>query len=660
MGASWRSGRVTLALIGLGCAASTAGCTSGPGDPDATAQTLAQALSAADLSAVPFATTAAEQAQASFDGAVAGMPPAAMSVTVEQTTLEDSPDGQRAIATMAVAWDYDGPGPDDRTWTYSTQAELVPAPPDGEPGWQVRWSPTIVHPDLSDADALALRRSQAPRADIVTTDADPLVTARPVGRVGLDKVRVDGDADAAARELAAVVGIDPDEYAGRVAAAGDEAFVEAIVLREVDAAALVGAVEAIDGGRVIEDELPLAPTREFARALIGTVGTATAEVVQESGGAVVGTDLVGLSGLQQRYDAQLRGMPGYQVVVVGSDDEGRAVHQADPIVGDDLVMTLDPTLQQRADDLLADVGSPSAIVALRPSTGELLAVASGPASDDYSTATLGRYAPGSVFKVVSALALGRTGLAPDDTVTCSPSTVVDGKQFVNYSAYPADALGDISLRTAFAESCNTAFVDQVDTVTWEEVADAAAALGVGTDSDLGVDTFAGDLGDAATRVDRAAGLIGQGPVLVSPLAAATMAASVGPAPATASEAGAASAGGPVTPLLLPDLAGVDTAQDSSGGSASDDERSDLLSMMRLAVTDGTASVLEDVPGEPVAAKTGTAEFGTADPPQTHGWMVAVQGDLAAAVFVEQAESGSATAGPIMRDLLAAASDLPGP
>jgi cell division protein FtsI/penicillin-binding protein 2 len=68
-------------------------------------------------------------------------------------------------------------------------------------------------------------------------------------------------------------------------------------------------------------------------------------------------------------------------------------------------------------------------------------------------------------------------------------------------------------------------------------------------------------------------------------------------------------------------------------------------MMRAAVETGSATFLGDVPGEPVGAKTGTAEYGSDGPPRTHGWMIAIQGDLAVAVLVEDAESGSHTAGP---------------
>ena len=69
------------------------------------------------------------------------------------------------------------------------------------------------------------------------------------------------------------------------------------------------------------------------------------------------------------------------------------------------------------------------------------------------------------------------------------------------------------------------------------------------------------------------------------------------------------------------------------------------------VTEGSGAALGDLPGPPVLAKTGTAEFGDEEPLQTHAWMIAVQGDLAVAAFVELGDSGSRTAGPLLEQFL---------
>ena len=68
-------------------------------------------------------------------------------------------------------------------------------------------------------------------------------------------------------------------------------------------------------------------------------------------------------------------------------------------------------------------------------------------------------------------------------------------------------------------------------------------------------------------------------------------------------------------------------------------------MLRGVVTSGSGRGLLDVPGPPVIAKTGTAEFERDGKTLTHAWMVAAQGDLAVAVFVDEGASGSGTAGP---------------
>jgi cell division protein FtsI/penicillin-binding protein 2 len=81
------------------------------------------------------------------------------------------------------------------------------------------------------------------------------------------------------------------------------------------------------------------------------------------------------------------------------------------------------------------------------------------------------------------------------------------------------------------------------------------------------------------------------------------------------------------------------------------EAEQLAALMRGVVTDGSGSFLADVPGPPVGAKTGTAEYGTETPLRTHVWMIAAQGDLGVAVMVADGESGSQTAGPLLEAFL---------
>src|SRR4029079_19610365 len=123
----------------------------------------------------------------------------------------------------------------------------------------------------------------------------------------------------------------------------------------------------------------------------------------------------------------------------------------------------------------------------------------------------------------------------------------------------------------------------------------------------------------------------------SPLTMATVAASV-------------EKGSVVVPRLLPEhepAAGDEAPAHPLTGR----EAGQLRSLMRAVVTEGSGRLLADLPGAPVLAKTGTAEYGQQAPLRTHAWMIAIHGDLAVAVFVEDGQSGSGTAGPIVEEFL---------
>ena len=109
---------------------------------------------------------------------------------------------------------------------------------------------------------------------------------------------------------------------------------------------------------------------------------------------------------------------------------------------------------------------------------------------------------------------------------CTTSVVVDGKRFENYDDYPASALGNIPLRTAVANSCNTAFISQRGKLGQQSLVEAAASLGMGVDHDLGFPAYFGNVVPPAGETEKAADLIGQGKILASPMVMATVIASI--------------------------------------------------------------------------------------------------------------------------------------
>ena len=621
-------------------------CSGDKPSPDDAAAALAKGLANADVSGSAFTEGTAEQVNGELDALLADMGPVRPAVTVAGVD-EDPEDKDAASAKLAYAWDVNGDSRPD--WNYESTVRLERGDDDE---WLVQWAPSVVFSSLADGDRLA-RSTVAPpaRGDILGRSGEPLMAPRPVLRIGINKPDVpEAQQASSAAALATLVGVDPEAYAAQVQASGPEAFVEVLVQRaEAEGPATAAAVEAIPGAAALPAQRVLAPTRNFARALLGTVGEATAEVIDASEGRLSPGDQTGLSGLQQQYDEQLRGTDGVSITIENDGGTKEAVFATDALSGTDLQTTLDPRLQSLAETVLEEEPSASAIVAIQPSTGELLTVANGPGSEGQQTALLGQYPPGSTFKTATALGLLRAGVTPATAVDCPAELTVDGRTFANVPGYPAAATGNVPLRTAFANSCNTAFLNARDTVSQQSLAQAAADLGIGVDAAIGTPAFFGSVPQEADGTAHAASLIGQGQVLVSPLAMAVAGASI-------------SKGERVTPALIRQEPGEGGAEATAGATPTADtsaapgnltaaEATSLREMMRAVVTEGGVQMLMDVPGEPVLAKSGTAEFGNEDPPQTHAWVLAIQGDLAVAVFVEQGERGSTSGGPLMKAFL---------
>ncbi len=644
--------RVTVYLLALGLVFGMTAC-SPKDDGSATAAALATALSSHTVGDLQFDVAGAD-VQKELTGLAESIAPSWPDVTVSSLEVTDD----TARVSLSYSWKF----PDtEKLWTYATGADMKR---DGD-GWTIAWTPEMVQPALKQGDRLKLAASSSQRAQILAADGEAIVKDRPVKIVGINKDGLsEADAETSAKELAAVLDLDAQGYVDKVKAYGPVAFVDAITLREDAFNALdQDRLNAITGVLAQPSTMALAPSRTFAQAILGSVHEATAEDIANSEGKVVAGDVVGTGGLQASFNAQLSGTRGLTVSQVhaatsaateGATDPATAdagtpaadanspetvLFSSDPVPGTDVKTTLVTSLQSAAEDALAGVKSPSSIVVMRPSTGAILASANGPDSQGYNTAFLGQYAPGSTFKIATSLGLLRQGMTPESTVNCSTEYIADGKKFLNAPGYAPEATGEVSLTTAVAHSCNTAFVSQFETLPQDKLADAAGALGIGMENDLGLEAFSGVVPRDSTGTEHAASMIGQGKVQVSPLyMAALMSAVV--------------KGGAVAPVLIDGHDGK--AKPAEGAALTSAEAGELRTMMRAVVTDGYLDNLADLPGAEAIGKTGTAEYGTDNPPRTHSWVIAAQGDVAVAVFVEDGDLGAVTGGPLARTMLAAA------
>jgi cell division protein FtsI/penicillin-binding protein 2 len=596
---------------------------------------FADAMAAGDLAPLGYAGSTATMVVSDFEAVTAGLAPFTIAVETGPVTLAGDTAAQ---APIELAWTID----ERIEWATSSTVELELA--EGE--WLVRWEPSILEPSLVSGDELTRSRVGPVRGPVVGRDGTVLVDDAPVVQVGIRPSRVE-DLGSLVRRLEELVGIDPDDLAARVGAAGPDDFVEVITLPADDYETVRPEIFPLPGTVFREGTQPVSLGENFARALLGRSGEATAEIIEEYPGLFEPGDIAGLSGMQATFNEALAGQPGAEISVVrapivsGSTTTGtgltttsavRRANQAEvlatiePAEGEPLVTTIEPAVQIAAEDALAAEGRTSSLVAIEVSSGDILAVANGPTGSTVNFAMTGQYPPGSIAKVVTGYALLRDRLDIDTPVDCPETITVEGRTFSNVEG---ERLGTFPFLTAFALSCNTAFVGESLDFSPETLTETAAEFGLGVDYQMGEPAFSGSVPEADSRVDLAATSFGQGQVLYSPLSAAVMA-------ATAAD------GVYRSPRLVvsPEQAPQDVVELEPGPAAA------LQEVMRAVVTGGTGTAVAGVPGPPVHGKTGTAEFGNQVPPETHAWFVGFQGDIAFAVFVEGGNFGGGTAAPI--------------
>ncbi len=389
----------------------------------------------------------------------------------------------------------------------------------------------------------------------------------------------------------------------------------------------------------------------------------------------------GSGGIENAMDPVLNGSDGRLFVrrlsdlITGRDPRGGSVE-----------LTVDPAVQQVAYEELAGPGYSGAAVALRPDTGEVLAMASTPSYDPNGLAShdaevqqrtwnmatseandvpltnralSSRYPPGSTFKLVTTAAALESGTAtPDTQLTAAPSITLEdtATQLANFGDNRCGSGETASLVEALARSCNTAFA-QLAARTGEEALRAQAErLGIGQqDQRIPVRVAPSTLGEIPDTAALQVSGIGQRDVALTPLQNAVIA-------ATVANDGERMEPEMVRRILAPDLTRIDDFEAESAGPAMSRQTAESITDMMIASEENTSGDGK-ISGVTIASKTGTAERGDADTPP-HVWYVAFapaeDPQVAVAVLVEDGggegldATGGAVASPIGRAIIAAA------
>ncbi|WP_309058622.1 penicillin-binding transpeptidase domain-containing protein [Streptomyces sp.] len=347
-----------------------------------------------------------------------------------------------------------------------------------------------------------------------------------------------------------------------------------------------------------------------------------------------------LDTLREKYGEKAGGTPGVELVIRHADEAAADTPLLTLAEGEPgrLRTTLSAGVQAAAEKAVKRFAE-SSVVAVKPSTGEVLAVANH-RQDGFNAAFQGRVAPGSTMKIITAAMLIDNGVTSmNGPAPCPPTAVWQSQTFKNLTGMQPNE--NATLAHSFLRSCNTAFIKLVDEeplTTASLTQEAQERFGLGRDDwKTGIVSFDGSVPDVSGP-DRAANAIGQGKVQMNPLNMASVTAT-------------AITGAFRQPYLVsPELDGRQLAQ-AKGLPAS--TAAQLKQMMRLTATQGTAAEAMAGLGGDIGAKTGSAEVdGNAT---SDSWFTGFRGDVAAAAMAQQGGHGGDAAGPIVAAVLRAGS-----
>jgi penicillin-binding protein 2 len=388
------------------------------------------------------------------------------------------------------------------------------------------------------------------------------------------------------------------------------------------------------------------------------------------------SDVIGRNGIEQVYEQDLRGLAGgWMIEVDARGRKRRDVGQLPSVPGNNLVMNIDAHLQKKAYDLLQ--GKRGTIVAMDPNNGAVLAMVSEPSYDSnmlsgYMTANqwariandpghpmqnraiMGTYPPGSVFKLLTAIAgLEQKKITPNTTFSC-PGYFRMGKWVFKCS----HTHGTLNLNRGIAMSCNVYFYHTAQLVGIDSLLALAERFNIGKDT--GVDLLNERSGFLPTRAwkkkfrkegwypgDTVQLGIGQGFLLVTPLQICNMVSTI------------ANGGTVYRPFI------VKQVEDGSGRIlrrynpvvlnqiGATPETMDIVHKgMWSVVNAGGTATLAHLPDVAVAGKTGTAQSGTGG--KDHAWFCGYapyeKPEITVMAMVEEGGFGGVAAAPLAREM----------
>lgn len=559
-------------------------CTPKPASVDPVVEDFLNSIENRDVETASSLTDSSALASVAINDTWTGLQAEGLDAQLDSVDLNDTV----ATATYTMNWDL----PRNRDLSYQASMTLTRFGDD----WTISWHPSVLHPELSTSQHLELRAINAERASVVSSDGADILVPGTVYRllVDLDKVadlnltvnRIVTVVNAAHERDSQVQRLNAEELSRNLKDASGRFSVMTINERE---------------GVNVKNELANTP---------GIIMNPEAAMVNID--PDFAPDII--SRVARVVEEELEGANGWEIATVTPDGVAMKTlerHEAEEAPA--VRISLDHDVQQAAEEavnLRRDMQT--MLVAIRPSTGEILAVAQSDLADrEGDLALSGQYPPGSTFKIISAgLGIEDQGLTPDSIVPCPGSMNLYGRTVNNYNQF---SLGNVPLELAFARSCNTTFADISTKADPGELKEIGRSFGLGMNYEIpGINTVTGSIPEGETPLERTEAGYGQGLTLASPFGMALVSATV-------------AAGKTPNPTFI---SGHETKESSDAKPLKKETIEQLRRVMRAVVLPGgTAGGMRAV-GE-IYGKTGEAEITGG----SHAWFTGYRDDIAWATLV---------------------------
>jgi len=561
-----------------------------------TAQSFLFAWQEQQYAAAGALTTApADTVAASLRGAVAQLDATQMFLSMKSVVRHGGTAEASFTATVNLAQQ-------GRVWNYRGHFGMRRVGGD----WKVVWAPSVINPNLGPGERLAVVTTFPNRAAVLDDKGNPLELRAPAYVLGVMPDRLASPASTA-QAFARHTGLQAGQVLGQITAAPPHSFLRLATLDSITYAKLRPSLRSVPGLMVRREAQRVFQAK--ATGLVGGVGSEIDERLRADGALYAPGTTVGLSGLEQKYQRQLLGTPTTQVIAVNSAGQQTGILAQWPgTMGTPVRTAIDPAVQDAALTALEGVSSSGEIVAVRASTGAVLAVSQREASVALPAdgALNAKLTPGAAFTIVSAAALVKYGVVKASTaIPCASSFNVGGQTFSSAGTGVPKPFS-----TVFAEGCGTAFAQLSERLTASQWVQVVREFGIGSDwSQLQVPVFSGSVPSAAGDANLAAQTIGQGNVRMSLLSMAMVAATV-------------DAGRWHVPQVLqaPD-------PPASGAELDAGMMTAVRGLMRGAVRTGAAQAAS-LPGQQVYGQVGLVRTGSG----WMSWFVGYRGDIAIAAI----------------------------